>query len=380
MAHHKLKRLIANLPPAYFAMVMATGIVSIAAHLHGLEIVAHVMLWLNAIFYVFLWILTLARMALYPRNILFDLEDHIRAPGYFTMVAGTCVLGSQILTLSGSARLPWLLLALGAGLWVVFMYSVFTGLIIRRGTHRVERTITGVWLVAVVSTQSVSVLNSWLISHLSAPNELMVFLSLCMFLIGLTIYLIIITLIFYRLVFFGLRPAAVSPSYWVNMGAVAISTLAGSMLSSRAPYSTLLQTIQPFVLGMTVLAWATATWWIPLLLTLFVWRHAIRRLGFTYTPEYWSLVFPLGMYTVCTVEFAKATGLDWLTNISSYSVYVALVAWLFTATGMFYSLFRYFACGLPTSRGVASDSIGAESPDVRLRSKEWKGRDPRHDI
>jgi len=61
-------------------------------------------------------------------------------------------------------------------------------------------------------------------------HEGMLFFSLVMFLIGGMLYLIIIVLIFYRLMFFAIKPEAFTPPYWINMGAAAISTLAGAML------------------------------------------------------------------------------------------------------------------------------------------------------
>src|SRR5690606_27251502 len=39
-----------TLHPAYFALVMATGIVALAADLHGLDLVATALFWLNAVF------------------------------------------------------------------------------------------------------------------------------------------------------------------------------------------------------------------------------------------------------------------------------------------------------------------------------------------
>ena len=47
---------IASLHPAYFALVMATGIVSIACDLLGMRAIAMVMLWLNIVFYAALWL------------------------------------------------------------------------------------------------------------------------------------------------------------------------------------------------------------------------------------------------------------------------------------------------------------------------------------
>ena len=53
---------VADLHPAYFSMVMATGIVSLAAQLRGLAWIAQPLLWLNVLFYCGLWMLTLLRL------------------------------------------------------------------------------------------------------------------------------------------------------------------------------------------------------------------------------------------------------------------------------------------------------------------------------
>ena len=52
--------------------------------------------------------------------------------------------------------------------------------------------------------------------------------------------------------------------------------------------------------GHDVAFWGFATWWIPLLLAIGVWRHGVKRVPIRYDPQYWSLVFPLGMYSVST--------------------------------------------------------------------------------
>ncbi len=51
-----------------------------------------------------------------------------------------------------------------------------------------------------------------------------------MFLLGCMLYLPLITLIFYRFTFVNVTTAALTPPYWINMGAVAITTLAGARL------------------------------------------------------------------------------------------------------------------------------------------------------
>src|SRR5213078_632191 len=129
-------------------------------------------------------------------------------------------------------------------------------------------------------------------------------------------------------------------AYWINMGAAAISTLAGAMLVGATPHSPVLAQILPFVRGFTLLWWATASWWIPMLLILGVWRHAIRKFPLRYDPLYWGAVFPLGMYTVCTARLSRAVDAPYLIAISRVFVYVALAAWCLVAAAMAWHLVR----------------------------------------
>src|SRR2546425_6364644 len=93
---------VRDLSPAYFAMVMATGIVSIAAHLYGLWFIALPLFWLNVIVFFTLWILTVLRLIWYCSAVVADLTNHERGPGFFTTVAGSCLLGSQCVVIFGN--------------------------------------------------------------------------------------------------------------------------------------------------------------------------------------------------------------------------------------------------------------------------------------
>ena len=95
---------LAGLSPAYFGMVMATGIVSLAAELLAMPGIAQALFRLNIVVYAVLWILTVLRMASYPHRFFGDMVDHLRGPGFFTAVAGTSVLGSQFVMLAADYR------------------------------------------------------------------------------------------------------------------------------------------------------------------------------------------------------------------------------------------------------------------------------------
>src|SRR5205823_5307027 len=108
--------------------------------------------------------------------------------------------------------------------------------------------------------------------------------------------LLLITLIFYRFTFLGMPSDRLTPPYWINMGAVAITTLAGARLILASEGSHILADMLPFIKGFTLFFWSTGSWWIPLLVILGIWRHIYIRFPLRYDPQYWGLVFPLGMY------------------------------------------------------------------------------------
>ena len=119
-----------------------------------------------------------------------------------------------------------------------------------------------------------------------------------------------------------------------NMGAVAISTLAGTMLLAATSHSAVLLELTPFIKGLTLLFWATATWWIPMLVILGAWRHLYRRFPLRYDPLYWGAVFPMGMYTACTFRLTQVMEVSALLFIPRVFVYIALAAWALTLLGL----------------------------------------------
>lgn len=324
---------LAQLHPAYFALVMATGIVSIASHLVGVPFVPKALFALNLVFYPVLWILNIARLVKFRAQVVADFSHHGRAVGFFTVVAATSVLGSQFLLLGAAPGVAFWFWRLGIALYFLLTYSIFTTLMVKEEKPSLAEGINGGWLVSVVAAQSVAVLGALLAPTMAHPQGVLLF-CLVMWLGGGVLYLWIISLIFYRYTFFTLAPSDLAPPYWINMGAMAISTLAGSALVAAATRSPVLAQTLPFVRGLTLMWWATATWWIPMLIVLAGWRHLYRKFPVRYDPLYWGMVFPLGMYAAATVRLSRAIDAPYLFQIPRWFIVLPLLAWLLAFVGM----------------------------------------------
>ncbi len=329
-SHGVLYSALERLNPAWFAMVMATGIVSIAAHAEGFSTIPKVLLWVNICFYGVLSLLYLVRVVAFPRMVVADLENHIRGMGFFTLSAGSAVLGSQLLIVGGWSRAALVFWFIALALWVVLIYTLFIVLAVEEKKPDLGHGISGTWLIAIVATQGVSLLGGGVADQFGRGAEEVIFFTLAMWLFGGMLYIWIMGLILYRFLFLRLEPEQLSTTFWINMGAVAITTLAGATLILEAAKYPVTAGMVQFLQGFTVWFWAVATWWIPWLIAMGVWRYAVRRYPIRFDPSWWAMVFPLGMYTFATYKLGDALNFLSLQHISSVTIWAALAAWLVT--------------------------------------------------
>lgn len=262
-----------QLPSGIFSIVMATGIVAIAVDELALTVLAKIVFALAVLAYVLLWMLFALRLWRYWHDVRDDARHSERALGFFAIVAATSVVGTALAGSFGiPAALPLWLATLA--LWFAITYTILPGLMIARDKSSFGSGFNGVWLLVVVATESVAVLGAPVAAEghaISATLEM--FTALCFWLVGGMLYLWLIALIFYRCIFLPMSVEDVTPTYWINMGAMSIATLAGTSLLHESNAFVQLHTIAPFIAGITLGFWATATWWIPILLVLGFWRH-----------------------------------------------------------------------------------------------------------
>jgi tellurite resistance protein TehA-like permease len=226
----------------------------------------------------------------------------------------------------------------------VLIYTFFTAVTIVEPKPTLETGINGGWLLVTVATESLTVLGTPIASQTMAA-QLVLLTALSAYLLGAMLYILFIALILYRWMFLSMQPEKLSPPYWINMGALAITTLAGCRLLLVAKQWSLLGEMSPFIRGFTFFFWVTCSWWIPLRLCVGSWRHVIEKLPITYDPQYWSLVFPVGMYAACTM-LSKALVLPSLMLIPNIVIFFAYIAWTLTFLGMTRRLLGFVTSGM----------------------------------
>lgn len=328
----KLDQSIGSLYPGYPALVMATGIISNAFHFMGWFWLSHSLFLVNLAAYPLLIAAILARLFRHTTSFWSDLLDPRLVFSFFTIVAATDILGIQF-DLRGYATLATVLWLAAFTVWVFLLYFSFAVLSFLN-TARDANVVHGGWLIAIVGTQSLVLLGVRVADHLPGYGADVIVLAHMLWGIGLCLYAIFVTLFSYRIFFFKLTPEDLSPLLWVVMGAAAISANAGTSLILNNASIPFLAATKPFIDGVTLIIWAWGTWWIPLLIFFGVWKHVVCRVPLTYSPALWSLVFPLGMYSVATFRFSLATQFPLLQSLGRGFVWVAAAVWLASISAM----------------------------------------------
>jgi tellurite resistance protein TehA-like permease len=316
-----------------FAFVMATGIVSIAAGSLSFNLVAVILFAINLAGFAVLTMLLLRRLLRHPGAVVSELSHHPTAAGFLTFAAAVAILGNEFAILTACPRIAAGLWLIGCVIWAGLIYAFFALLTVRPARPTQPGVPNGSWLLIVVATEALAVLGTYVGESFARP-AIVVWLSLCLFLLGTFFYLIVIQMIIRRWLLHPSRAGDLTPSYWINMGAMAIATLAGARLEVLSDTAALPAALLPAIGAATMLCWTTAAWWIPLLAILTIWRHTAGGVPRSYDFEHWSAVFPLGMFTVATWTWSHVNHFDFLYWIPRLFFWIAILGWVACFAGM----------------------------------------------
>lgn len=328
----RVARAVEGLTPGYFALVMATGIISVGMELEGRELLSDVLLALCVVVFVVLVVLTAWRFVAYREAVVEDFTDPRRGFGFFTFVAGTNVLGVR-LGLEGAHAATAVLLALAGIAWLALGYVVPWTAVLGRQERPVVATANGTWFIWVVASQSVAVAAATIEPVYEPVRRELAVLAIVSWSVGVFLYAAAGVFVALRLMLYEFGPEELTPPYWVSMGALAITVLAGARIVEMAD-APMVSVTRDLIAGLAVVFWAFATWLIPVLVAAGWWRHVRRGIPLRYEATLWSMVFPLGMYAVAGIYLGRTDRLPVVEVIGRGELWVAFAVWLVVLVAM----------------------------------------------
>lgn len=332
----RLATAVKKLPPGAFAFVMATGIVAAAFSLIGLSTVTLVLLVIAVIGLVALLAALTWRIVRHWDLVYADARNPAIAFGYATIVAALNVVGALFFSIEPLVTI--VLVCISVPFWLVLTYGIAGGMMLGPQDGPPVHKANGSWFIWVVATQSLSVVTG-IIDHGLEVNILGV-IAVGMWSIGVVLYIILTVFITLRLLTTTQNAAGVRPTYWVYMGATAITVYAGWSILSLLPELEIMQATHDFVSGFTFMLWAFGVWWIPLLVIFGVWRHAVKKYPVRYESELWSMVFPLGMFSVASIHLGELLRLPIVHDMGVITTWIAGAVWLVVTVMMLWSATR----------------------------------------
>lgn len=183
---------------------------------------------------------------------------------------------------------------------------------------------SGAWLLTVVAMQSIAVCIATVTParwhpYPAAAGE-------AVWTIGIAVYLILIPAVGGRMLVTA-APRRFRPDSWIQMGALAISSVAaGALLRTPAP------PLAPVLRAGCLATWIAACGWVPVLMVLDI-RGAGRRL-WAASGARWAMVFPLAMLSIATQTAGRVAARPAMVTTGETIAWVALAAWALVAAGV----------------------------------------------
>ena len=339
--------IVSNLTPNWFASIMGTGIVAVAAaslplQFPGLRIAATVVWAIAAVLLVALTIATVLHWIRYrstaARHHLNPVISHFYgAPpmAFLTVGAGTLLLGKDWVGLPAAVTIDWVLWTIGTigGLLtaVLVPYLAFI-----RHENKPDSAFGG-WLMPIVPPMVSASTGALLLPYAPAGQARETLLWSCYGFFGLSLVtsLVVITLIWNRLAHHKVGAAGMVPTLWIVLGPVGQSITAVNLLASNAPTVVDASTahallVVALVYGFAMLGFALLWTVIALAVTV---RTAREHLPFSLT--WWSFTFPVGTCVTGLNGLALHSGLT-VVAVLAVIYYAGLVAaWITVAIRTF---------------------------------------------
>ena len=165
--------------------------------------------------------------------------------------------------------------------WLVLGYVVPWTAVLGRQERPVVASANGTWFIWVVASQSVAVAAATIEPVFAGGRRELALLAVMSWSVGVFLYGAAGLLVSRGAMLYSFGPKELTPPYWVSMGALAITVLAGARIVEMAD-APMVQATRDLIAGLAVVFWAFATWLIPVLVAAGWWRHVSRNVPLRY--------------------------------------------------------------------------------------------------
>ena len=284
MAEPRLK----HFPVAFFAIVMGLTGVSIAWHkaqaTFGIPVdMAGGLLWVAIGVFALALLLYLTKLARYPQAVIKEMGNPVQLNFFPTISISLLLLGIALLRLApAAAEVLWML-----GTAIHLVLTVYVMSVWMHHNHFEVHHINPAWFIPIVGNVLVPIAGVPL-----GYGEL----SWFFFSIGMLFWLVLFTIIIYRMLFHHPLPERLMPTFFILIAPPAVGFIAYAQLSG------LMETGAPD-------AFARILYHGGLFLTLLLLTQIGRFLRIQFYLSWWAYSFPLAAITIATLTMYELTGL-----------------------------------------------------------------------
>ncbi|MFT4394410.1 TDT family transporter [Gordonia lacunae] len=334
-----VQRRASYVPPNWFAAVMGTGIIAIAAHSlpwqpAGLAEVATVFWLLACTVFAAVLVATVRHWVRDPEIARGHHAHRVVAHFYGAVPMAIMTVGTSTMVVGATVIGRDLALGIDVVCWVIgTIGGVFTAVAIPYRHLIIGRPAVGAafggWLMPVVppmvSASAAAVLTAQLPAGWASHGVMAI--GGVMFVLAALASLPIMGVLAARLRTGDVGAAHMIPTWWIVLGPLGQSVTAACLLAHVSPQvvaAPMAGTLHSFAVGYGLTVWVAATLWIVVAARL---TARTLRSGMPFAMTWWSFTFPLGTYVTGSSALALTVGGTVFEVVAVVGFTVLVVAW-----------------------------------------------------
>ncbi len=336
---------IKNFPITSFGVILGTGGVALASQLFVPPLTTLLTYFLSALFALFTALLA-AKAIRYPATVKAELQHPLPGNFYALQPISAVILAILYRKLFPSPIDVGLLVYGGALILVLSVYLPYHFF----SNMNVEFSqLHGGWFITPVAT--ILVTNAILLYPVS---ELGLAVSLLYLGIGTMLFLLVLSVLFFRLLSHSLPPIELAPTNYILLAPIGI-LIVDVLQVSNASAAFLGMNLTPIATLVGASLWGFGIW--AVLVNLLLLRRYART-GFPFHIGWWSYVFPTAAFTLGTISLSKYLAPF---GLVSQILYLCLVAiWVAVSLG---SLRHWLKSAIAEPKKPTNAMVGSKRND-----------------